>query len=132
MFALLTRWKLKNGCPPELLKKLNSLCAQVLAEEPGTLLYGINLPGSFPPIGPAPEYEVCDASDLKADASEDEIVFFEVYEDAEAYSKHLQGAAPLFIQENIRYFKTPWQGHPRPQVLHLNPQAFLVRDALSS
>ena len=132
MFALLTRWKLKQQCPPELLEKLNDLCAKVLKNEPGTLAYAISLPGSFPPIGPAPEYEVFNISEPIKNTPEDELIFFEVYENPEAYSEHLKGVSTLFIQENIRYFKTPWQGYPRPEVTHLNPQTFLFREALSN
>jgi hypothetical protein len=58
MIALFSRWKLKDGCPPELAAALEELAARVKRGEPGTLLYSVSLPAPHPPIGPPPDYPV--------------------------------------------------------------------------
>jgi quinol monooxygenase YgiN len=132
MIALLSRWKLKNGCPPEFASALENLASAVRDREPGTLVYAIHLPAPCPPIGPPPDYAVSDDPEVVGSVDRNELVFFEVYRDAGAFSEHLRGAVRDFMRENRHYFHTPWQGHPRPQVVYLEPQSLLVRSSLTA
>ena len=131
MIALFSRWKLKDGCPPEFQAVLHDLTAKVLASEPGTLMFSWNLPASQPPIGPPPTYEVCNDPDLVRPPEKGELVFFEVYRDAEAFSAHLRGTFQEFMTKHRDFFFTPWQGHPRPETVYLDPQSLFVRSALA-
>ena len=132
MIALLSRWKLKKGCPPEFKAAVEKLAAAVKEQEPGTLVFCVNLPAPHPPIGPPPEYAVSDDPEAIRPVEDNELVFFEVYRDAEAYSAHLRGPATQFRRDQIDHFVTPWQGNPRPEVLYLDPQSVFVRAALAS
>lgn len=127
MIALLSRWKLRDGCPPELLTALNALTAAVRSDEPGTLMYSVSVPAPHPPIGPPPEYAVDDDPTAIRPVDPTEIVFFEVYRDAQAFSDHLRGAIVDFMTKNRDVFATPWQGHPRPEVTYLDPKEIFAR-----
>jgi quinol monooxygenase YgiN len=91
---IISRWLLRSGCPPELRQMLDALAAEVIANEPGTLSYRVNLPApapldkqrqpSVPPPTPIP------------DAEQVEVVFMERYLDAEAFSVHVNG--PVFTR----------------------------------
>ena len=131
MIALVSRWKLKDGCPPPFAAALETLTNAVRAKEPGTLLYSVHLPAPHPPIGPPPEYPVDHDPDLTRPLPATDLVFFEVYRDAEAYSEHLRGAVTEFMRENRDFFDTPWQGHPRPETTYLDPRCLLVRGDLA-
>jgi quinol monooxygenase YgiN len=130
MIALLSRWQLKNGCPPELAAALDELTKKVLASEPGTLMYSVHLPASHPPIGPPPDYEV--STDPVTPIAKNTLVFFEVYRDADAFSAHLRGAHKDFMEQYRESFATPWQGHPRPEVTYLDPASMFVREGISA
>ena len=130
MIALLSRWKLKDGCPPELKQALEQLTADVRSQEPGTLSFAVYLPAPYPPIGPPPDYEVSKDPEVLVPREHNELIFFEVYQDAEAFSAHLRGPATKFRYEKRDFFVTPWQGYPRPEVLYLDPQSAFVRSAL--
>lgn len=130
MIALFSRWKLKDGCPPELAAEIEALTAAVRAQEPGALVYTVSLPGPHPPIGPPPEYAVSDDPSVLHPVPQSELCFFEVYRDAEAFSQHLRGAAREFLKDNAHFFETPWQGHPRPEVTYLDPRSMVVREAV--
>jgi uncharacterized protein len=130
MIALFSRWKLKAGCPPELSAALEHLATAVRDREPGTLLYSVHLPAHCPPIGPPPEYAVSHDPSAVGSAERNELVFFEVYRDAEAFSEHLRGSVRDFMRDYRHHFFTPWQGHPRPEVVYLDPQSLFVRSAL--
>lgn len=127
MIALFSRWKLKDGCPPQFAAALDTLTKAVRAQEPGTLMYSVHIPGPHPPIGPPPEYEVCNDPDLAQPLPPNDLIFFEVYRDADAYSEHLRGAVNDFIVANRDYFHAPWQGHPRPETTYLDPKLLFVR-----
>lgn len=131
MIALFSRWKLKDGCPSELVAAIEELTAAVASQEPGTLTYAVSLPAPHPPIGPPPEYAVSHDPDVIRPVAQTEIVFFEVYRDAEALSDHLRGAVKEFMRKNLDHFATPWQGHPRPEVIHLHPTGIFGRAALN-
>lgn len=131
MIALISRWKLKNGCPTELADAVRELTAAVREKESGTLVYSVNLPGSHPPIGPPPDYAPVDGIESKP-APATELVFFEVYRDAHAFSAHLRGPVAEFMKNYRHYFATPWQGHPRPEVTYLDPQALMNHEVEES
>jgi len=130
MIALFSRWKLKDGCPPQFAAALDTLTKAVRAQEPGTLMYSVHVPGPHPPIGPPPEYEVCNDPDLAQPLAPNDLIFFEVYRDADAYSEHLRGAVNEFIVANRDYFHAPWQGHPRPETTYLDPKLLFVRPGI--
>ncbi len=130
MFSVVSRWKLKNGCPPELEAALEKLRTAVEDEEPGTLVYNISFLAPNPPIGPQPDYAVCDDMKVVAPGDQTELVFFEIYRDAEAFSDHLRGPAARFMAQNREFFATPWQGRPRPETIFLDPRHTFVRSAL--
>jgi quinol monooxygenase YgiN len=131
MIALVSRWKLRDGCPPELAAGLDALVAAVRKDEPGTLFYSVSLPAPHPPIGPPPEYEVDDDPSLIKPVDPMEIVFMETYRDAHAFSEHLRGAVVQFMTKYRDFFATPWQGHPRPEVTYLTPREIFARAELT-
>lgn len=128
MLALVSRWKLKNGCPPELAEAVRELTAAVRENEPGTLVYAVTLPAPHPNIGPPPDYAYVDGIEKKP-VEAAELVFLEVYRDERAFSEHLRGPVVEFMKRVRHHFATPWQGHPRPEVTYLDPQTLLVREA---
>jgi quinol monooxygenase YgiN len=132
MIALFSRWKLKAGYPPDLAAEVDALAAAVREREPGALVFFVSVPAPHPPIGPPPDYAVHDDPSLVAPVPATELVFFEVYQDAEAFRQHLRGAAGEFLKRNAHFFDTPWQGHPRPEVTYLDPQSVLVREAVAA
>jgi quinol monooxygenase YgiN len=131
MITLFSRWKLKDGCSPELIAAVEDLKAAVQNREPGTLLFSINLPAPHPPVGPPPDYAVSNDPDLSRTALQTELVFIEIYRDAEAFSEHLRGSFRDFLNQYRDFFATPWQGHPRPETTYLNPRSMFVRTALT-
>lgn len=103
MITLVSKWPLKCGCPDELFKTLKAMPEIVLKAEPGTLSYQIHFPSFFPlddnlqPLKPMPPQTSL--------AKMAEIVFFEVYENAEAFSKHINGPTFTdFRKQNLKYF----------------------------
>lgn len=132
MIALISRWKLKDGCPAELAAAVENLAAEVRRREPGTLLYSVSLPAPHPPIGPPPEYAVVSDLEVPKNGHGKELVFFEVYRDADAFSEHLRGVFGEFLDGNRDHFLTPWLGHPRPDTTYLDPHSLFVRSALAS
>jgi quinol monooxygenase YgiN len=132
MIALFSRWKLKAGYPQELADDVQALVNAVRESEPGALVFSVSVPAPHPPIGPPPEYAVHDDPSLARPVPASHLLFFEVYSDAEAFSRHLRGAAGEFLKRNAHFFDTPWQGHPRPEVTYLDPQSLLVREALGA
>ncbi len=129
MIALMSRWKLKNGCPTELADAVRELAAAVREKEPGTLVYSVNLPGTHPPIGPPPDYAPVEGIESRPGDPTD-LVFLEFYRDARAFSEHLRGPVVEFMKNYRHFFATPWQGHPRPEVTYLDPQALFVRESM--
>jgi quinol monooxygenase YgiN len=132
MIALFSRWKLKNGYPQELAAEVEALAAAVREGEPGALVFSVSVPAPHPPIGPPPEYAVYDDASLLRPVPATDLLFFEIYRDAEAFGQHLRGAAGEFLRRNAHFFETPWQGHPRPEVTYLDPQSLLVREAIEA
>ncbi|WP_437321786.1 putative quinol monooxygenase [Sorangium sp. So ce385] len=125
MIALVAHWKLRDGCPDELDRALKGLCKEVEQNEPGTLLFSVGTPGAWPPIGPPPDYEVVDLAPQPRLANE--LVFIEVYADAEAFAAHLRGSFRVFLDRHRHRFETPWQGQPRPTVTWIDPRWVMSR-----
>ncbi|HEX5726781.1 MAG TPA: antibiotic biosynthesis monooxygenase family protein [Longimicrobiaceae bacterium] len=128
MVTLISRWKLRDGCPPELADTLRQLAAVVQAQEPGTLAYVVHL-GAPDPLAadgaprqpPAPPY---------APAQQTEVVFVEMYRDAEAFSAHLAGDAfKGFVSRNLQHFyedpETP--GRPNAVTVFLERESAFIR-----
>jgi len=63
---LISVWPLKDGCPDALIKTLQNMPDNIVAAEPGTLSYAINLP--------APDPLTAD-SDSKSSNESKEIIF---------------------------------------------------------
>lgn len=131
MIALFSRWKLSNGCPPEFAEALAELKAALESEEPGTLMFSFSFPAPHPPIGPPPEYAVAGEERVIPLGDQKEVVFFEVYRDAQAFSEHLRGPFRRFLDQHRHFFHTPWQGHPRPETVYLDPRSVFVRSDLT-
>lgn len=127
MIGVISRWKLRDGCPPELEAALEALRDAVQRDEPGTLMYSVGFPAPHPPIGPGPDYGVAGETKTYPAAEQTEVVIMEVYRDAEAFSAHLRGAHADFMAKNRHFFATPWQGHPRPDVSYIDPRFLFAR-----
>ena len=104
MIALESRWQLLDGCPPELDEALKAVAPTVMDAEPNTLVYSVHLEAKFPlnsdfkPADPPPPPIPL--------SSQKEVIFFEVYADAQAFADHING--PVFTKfrtENIQYFQ---------------------------
>ena len=115
MFALLTHWKLRDGCPPQLQAAIEELTRAIESEEPGTLFYSVSLPGPYPPIGPPPEYAVSPEVVPTPPRDMNELVFFEIYRDDKAFSDHLRGAVRGFHAQQPPLFSNPMAGTSEAQ-----------------
>ena len=131
--ALFSRWKLKNGFPPELAASVEQLPAAVRAQEPKTLVFSVHVPAADPPpIGPSPEYEVRRDLFEPSESVPTELVFFEVYKDAEAFRDHLRGPFQSWLTDNRDFLQMQWTGRARPETTYLDPSSIWVRSALVS
>lgn len=103
MISLVSTWPLKDGCPPELQSMLQALAPKVEKNEPGTLMYLVNLEAApplnaekkpkLPPPAPIP------LTDQKA------VIFLEMYENEEAFSEHVLGRVfHTFLEDTKDYF----------------------------
>ena len=122
MITLISKWKLLDGCPPELVTALQKL-AEHSKSEPGNLMYMVNLPVPNPldahgkPLSPPPS--PIPLNDQK------EVVFIESYQDVEALSQHLQSKSFInFLTSNIKYFcQNPQNpGYPQTETEFLSEQ----------
>lgn len=133
MIVLVSTWKLADGCPHELKLALDVLVSEVKRHEPGTLMYMVSLRTSPPPIGPPPDYHVfhsLSSQDLPDKPTE--IVFYEMYRNAEAFSEHLKGPALKFVAKYREYFQTPYQGQVRPVTMYLDLSGGFIREPVMS
>lgn len=128
--TLISRWKLRNGCPDELLVGIRAAVATVRDSEPGTLAYTVHLGRADPldaegkPLSPEPEL---------ADSDQSEIIFIECYADAEAFATHLAGPAfRAFKDAYLKYFYTdPTNPHmPLAETVFLTNDASFVRPGI--
>ena len=105
MISLVSTWPLKDGCPPELQLILQTLAPMVEENEPGTLMYLVNLEAASPlnaetkPIVPPPP--PIPLKDQKA------VIFLEMYENAEAFSAHVLGTVFQTFLEDTKDFFVP-------------------------
>jgi quinol monooxygenase YgiN len=131
LIALIARWPLKNGLPDELAESLKTL-ADGYRDEPGTLWYSVNLPSPVPLD--AERRAVQPPPTPIAPADQNEIVFFEIYRDAEALSDHIHG--PVFTEfrkANLHHFveSEAKPGWVDSSVTFLDPQSSLLQSSFA-
>ena len=127
--SLISKWQLRDGCPPELFHELNNLADTVKAE-PGTLMYLVNLQSAAPlgknnqPIKPQP-------AELPL-AKQTEVVFIERYKDSQAFSDHVNGKIfNDFKNRILQYFKVDPNNNtwPLTQTEFLTPRSGFIKDS---
>ena len=125
---LISKWKLRAGITSELIGVLQSLASKVELAEQGTLIYRIHLQSRAPldtyidPIKPQPN--------PIPDSLQQEVVFLEVYENAEAFSVHVKGEVfNSFKDSTLEYFQLDplKQGWPITETEFLTLQSGFVR-----
>jgi len=92
MISLISKWKLKNGCNDELINALTELTVQVELNELNTLSYNVHI-GARNPLNER-NLPLVPADKSIANEAQTEIVFYERYTDAKAFSEHVSG--PIF------------------------------------
>lgn len=103
MITLTSKWKLRCGATEELVETLQQLAHDVNAAEEGTWVYSVHLTAAPPldgdhnPIVPAPDsYPLEQMTD---------VVYFEVYKDADAFSTHVHGEIfQTYLANNLHHF----------------------------
>lgn len=122
MITLVSRWKLRDGCSPELLEALDELRRRVAEEEPGTLLYLVNL-SSHPPLDASERPKVPAPPSIPLEL-QTEIVFLEAYQDVRAFADHVSGPGfSTFRQSSLHHFyEDPTRpGWPRTDTSFFRP-----------
>jgi quinol monooxygenase YgiN len=89
MITLISRWKLKKGCNDELINALIELSAQVEQHEPNTITYNVHI-GARNPLDPNALPLLPPAKSISGN-QQNEIVFYERYANAKAFSDHVSG-----------------------------------------
>ena len=122
----MSKWKLRNGCPKELVISIKHTVSQVKENEPGTLFYSVHLDGHNPLA--TENTVVIPKSDTKE--KQTQITFIEMYASKQAFSDHLQGPAfKRFLKDNLHYFyedpKNP--GWPITQTQYLDRISAFIR-----
>lgn len=103
MITLISRWQVKNGVTPELRAALDGLADTVAAAEPDTLAYIVNVI-SANPLDADGQPRRPPRTTLP-DQDQNEVVFFEVYSDADAFARHLAGAPyRTFVAKYLSHF----------------------------
>ena len=100
--SLISKWQLLDGCPKVLKEQLDGLAAKVNAEA-GTLMYLVNVQQSAPL-----NHEDKPKTDIASIplALQTEVVFIEIYKNAEAFSRHVTGKVfTEFRHSTLQYFK---------------------------
>lgn len=119
---LISRWVLKKGCEKKGLAALEKLAAEVLAHEPGTLVYRVHTPvmdASAPLVSLPPSIPR-------------EVVFYETYASTQAFNDHVTGPRfTRFVQAHGNLFVTPPDspGKPFIRVQFLELQAGFTRES---
>lgn len=104
MITLVSKWKLKNGAPQQLIENLKAVADKVKQSEPDTLMYLVNLPAP-PPLGNNNQPQCPPPASIPPEQQK-EVVFMEIYRDAEAFSRHINGPVfTAFRKANIQYFQ---------------------------
>ena len=129
MISLISRWKLRDGCAPELLDGIREAVADIEKGEPGTLLYSVHLPA----LNPLAAFDRPISSKRTIPLAEQaEVVYFEIYEDADAFSAHVNGPAfRSFLDHYLHCFYTDPANPKMPltETLFLDRQASFTRPA---
>ena len=126
MISLISKWKLRNGCPAELASSIKQTVSQVEKAEPGTLLYSVHVDATSPSNGKhSAETDVPDQQ-----IKQTEITFFEIYKNKQSFEAHINGPAfTKFVKQNLHYFhqdpKKP--GWPLTQTQFLDRIAAFIR-----
>lgn len=131
--CLISRWKLKDGLNEDLLQTLRGLAAKVEASEEGTLMYRIHLKAGFP-LDSNPDARESPAPTIPL-SEQKEVIFVEVYEDAEAFSRHVKGEVfNEFRASTAKYFQPDPKkgGWPVTVTTFLDLQSGFVRSALEA
>lgn len=104
MLTLISVWKLRNGCPTELVQALHDVAATVRKAEPDTLGYSVHLVAPAP-LGPDRHALVPPPSPIPG-SDQGEVVFFEIYAGSAAFDAHVNGAVfTAFRQANMQFFE---------------------------
>jgi quinol monooxygenase YgiN len=116
VFPIIARWTILDGKRDEAIAALGELAQAVEAEEPFTWMYTIHTPDLTQGNLPTPP--------------ENEVIFFSVFEDADAFQKHLNG--PVFQDWVAKYLDLFLVSHDYLFVLaeYLDRQAGFVRDQM--
>lgn len=114
MYTLVSKWYLKaeiniEKLPSELEDALKNAAQQYTLNEPGTLMYLVNIPVKSPFN---PEKPI-----------ENQVVFIEGYEDKSAFEKHVNGSLfKQFVKDNIQYFQQE-NGQPKTDTVFLKRES---------
>ena len=129
--CLISKWKLKNGVSNGLLKDIEDLVEKVQESEKNTLMYRVN----FKARTPLDSYDnvlESNPGDIPHDELT-EVIFLEIYEDAQAFSDHVQGEVfNDFRKKTLEHFQPDpmKEGWPLTDTEFLSFQHGFVRDAL--
>lgn len=130
MISLISKWQLRNGCPRALHDALRAVAEQVKKTEQDTWMYSVHLPGRPPLNGRRQPYDPPLAPISMQQQTE--VVFFEIYKDANAFSAHVNGDVfTRFRTQNINYFyENPDNpGWPLTQTQFLERESAFIRKA---
>jgi predicted enzyme related to lactoylglutathione lyase/quinol monooxygenase YgiN len=118
---LISRWILLKGREKEGIAALKKLASEVLAQEPGTLIYRVHTP------------IMDDAALVSLPTSvPQEVVFYEAYSNAQAFDDHVNGPRfTKFVQDHGKLFLAPSDspGKPFIRVQFLELQTGFIREA---
>ncbi|WP_016956063.1 putative quinol monooxygenase [Catenovulum agarivorans] len=128
MIALISRWKLKNGCTDELVQALKELTIQVEQKEPETLSYNVHITAK-PPLDSDNQPLNPPAKNIP-NQLQTEVIFYERYANAAAFSAHVTGEIfNEFRQKYIHHFyQSPDKaGWPQTDNTYLELEADFTR-----
>jgi len=116
MISLYSTWWVKPDKIIELITPLKQLAAAVEKNEKGTLMYLVNYPRfDFPTVKPGKNPIISQPM-----VRPGTIVFFEKYENWEAFETHLYGPYfTSFVKENKSLFVSGFDGNPFVEVVFL-------------
>ncbi|WP_075352461.1 putative quinol monooxygenase [Algoriphagus marinus] len=119
MISLYSTWWVKPDKTQELITPLNRLAAEVEKNEKGTLMYLINYPRfDFPTVKPGKNPIISNPM-----VRPGTVVFFEKYENWEAFETHLYGPYfTSFVDEYKSYFVAGFDDNPFVEVVFLDEQ----------
>jgi quinol monooxygenase YgiN len=116
MITLIGKWTILTGKKEEAIPVLQQLARQVQDTETGTLIYKVFTPDFNSKSLPAP--------------ADGEVVFLEVYENQDAYDKHIAGAAFQDFKKNYSHlFLTDFNCNIYFTLDMLQEEAGFIREA---